>query len=328
MNRALQNGNASVFAKLVESKAVRLSDALEYVPLLLNQNPTNTKALDDLLYRFGPARLSPYKNKPALQAWAGRRTKIYLHTAQLSKMDTLLKKIPLHKTTIRAVIDNGFLETLLSMYFLREARGLEQHTKALKKAYMLAASASSHREVGAMKALVDAFIDNHNSSPELIRRFWRAFDLLKQSGADPNKVLLNVWNTRGSTPVQRTGTVLHHAINLYLTRASPSSYLNSMQLLAGMQDRGVKMDAIDSHGDTAMHYAAAQTGAMNNMRVIAAANLLEQLVVLGASSTIRNRNGQTPRNLAPSQRFLFAWANIKKRQRGAYNFRASKKTRR
>jgi ankyrin repeat protein len=126
------------------------------------------------------------------------------------------------------------------------------------------------------------------------------------------------------------GTPIHYVVSMYthgrLILTHGTRYLALQDLLHGLASRGVSIDATDSRGDTALHYAAARTLQTNEIMVRGL--VAELLIMLGARYTIANANGRTVRQLMPEHSWMFTASNIKRQRHGSANTRQTKKVKR
>jgi hypothetical protein len=331
MNRAIPGKNVKTFVNVLKANMATPANVAEFLPRILSWSSTPRQTMDDLFDALGPRALRAYKTHPLVEQWAYPKfamAYISRDTAALQEIWTVLPK----KKALEALYQqSAFMRTSFAYIFdTVKTKMTQEHKKEMQFHIDVAISAkltSTFRDVY-YTALLDTFaVYSGDLQRKHMAVFWDLFDF-PRGRLGPIKSLRvgGIW-IRGQP---RLGTPIHYIVSMYthgtfiLTHGT--KYLALQDLLHGLVGRGVDIDATDSMGDTALHYAAMPTSQTNEKMVRGL--VAEILIMLGARYTIANRNGRTVRQLMPEHSWMFTASNMKRGRQGRANTRQTKKVKR
>jgi hypothetical protein len=331
MNRAIPGKNVKTFVNVLKAKIATPANVAEFLPLILSWSSVPRQTMDELFDALGPRALKAYKTHPLVEQWAYPKfamAYISRDTAALQEIWTILPK----KQALEALYQqSAFMRTSFAYIFdTVKTKLTREHKKEMDFHIDIAISAKLTSTFANVyyTALLDTFAQY---SGDLQRKhmavFWELFDF-QRGRLGPLKSLRvgGIWVDNQP----RMGTPIHYIVSMYthgrfiLTHGT--RYLALQDLLHGLVSRGVSIDATDSRGDTALHYAAARTLQTNEIMVRGL--VAELLIMLGARYTIANANGRTVRQLMPEHSWMFTASNIKRQRHGSANTRQTKKVKR
>lgn len=306
MNRYFQEKDLNSMVRLIRSGFVSKDSSLPFLDIVTKKNSGFSEStIDSFLDAVGPEHFpSNILGRPSVKVW------------YLSRVRSLVELLDKRKWTSVSRLPKYTMNPLLHELFRRHMV-LKTSMASLKKSvrFLLKKGATMNSMVangGDETTILQNIVFHYIVGLVDERTFHQTLDVAIQMGANPKK---RVDYFYGGGSKRRKGTLLHYYCFNAIGLPFNDSVYNTIPTLVRV---GVPVNALDSSGDTALHYVAKRldskiypTPHQDPTPTI----LLEILVQSGALIDIPGANGRTVRKTAPSHGFLFTVSDLHRQTR-------------
>lgn len=300
MNLSFQAKDYNTMVDIIKSGFLSRDSVIFFLDKATNENSVFPVGITHQFLEYIGAENIPSKftTRPVVKEW-------FLVEVRKSLLDLLNK----NKWASVSKLPKYTLNPLLHAVFQRHMVLKETKIMSLRKKvrFLLKKGATMNSVVGDghQATILQGIVFDYSMNTIDGKTFHKTLNEAIRLGANPQKRIEYFYGSK-----KRKGTLLHY----YCLSAMDIPFNESVyDIIPTLEKVEVPVNALDSNGETALHYVAKRV--KSNNQEPTQTILLEKLIEAGALIDIPNANGKTVRQMVPSHSFLFTMADLHRQTR-------------